>query len=100
MTRGTTPTHIFNIPIDGNTIKTVRITYKQQEVTRLEKTEADVEITTGAIKLRLSQEDTLAFVENIPVQVQVKVLIGDGTVLASHIKSLPVGKVLNEEVLE
>lgn len=99
MIRGTTPTHIFNLPMQTNSIKEVRVTYKQGDATLVEKTEADVTMTSTAIKLTLSQEDTLQFAANTPVQVQLKVLTTGEKVLASPVKIVPVSVILNEEVL-
>ena len=39
MIRGTTPTHIFKLPIDTSTIRQLRITYVQYGKTVLEVTE-------------------------------------------------------------
>lgn len=100
MIRGTTPTHTFNLPIDTKTIKTVRISYKQKDTVVFEKTEKDVTMLSTAIKLKLSQEDTLLLKQNTPVQIQLKVLTSDDVVMASPIKTIPVEVILNEEVLE
>lgn len=100
MIRGTTPTHTFNLPIATKTIKATRITYKQKDSIVLEKTEKDVIMQGTAIKVTLTQEETLAFGENTPVQLQVKVLTYDGAVLVSKIKMIPVTEILNEEVLK
>ena len=100
MIRGTTPTHIFNLPIATKTIKEVRVTYAQNGKTVVEKTETDVTMTSAAIRLKLSQEDTLKFAVTVPVQVQLKVLTTGDVVMASPIKMVPVSVILNEEVLE
>lgn len=100
MIRGTTPTHIFNLPMRTEPIKEVRITYKQGDSVQIDKTEADVTMTSSSIKLTLRQEDTLQFLANVPVQVQLKVLTVGGAVLASPVKMIPVNVILNEEVLE
>lgn len=100
MIRGTTPTHIFNLPIETKIIKKIRISYKQGDSVLVEKTESDVTILATSIKLKLSQEDTFRFTSNIPVQLQLKVLTSLEDVLASPIKTIPVSVILNEEVLE
>lgn len=99
MIRGTTPTHIFNLPIQTNSIKEVRVSYKQGDTILVEKTEHDVKMTSTAIKLTLSQEDTLKFAANIPVQVQLKVLTTGDVVLATPVRMVQVSVILNEEVL-
>lgn len=100
MIRGTTPTHIFNLPIDTSIIKEVRITYVQYSKIIVEKTERDVAISDQTIRFKLAQEETLRFAKSTPVRVQLKVLTTDNTVLASPIRDIPVDDILNEEVLE
>lgn len=99
MIRGTTPTHVFNIPIDTGTLKEVRITYKQLGRIVLEKTEADVTMEESTIQFTMTQLESLKFKPNNTVQVQIKVLTNTGTVLASPIREVSVDAILNEEVL-
>ncbi len=100
MIRGTTPTHTFEVPqIDTSYIKELRITYVQSCNTVLEKDESDVTMGDHLIKLTLTQEETLRFNDKLYVGVQLKVLMDDGSVLASQIMRFNVGKILNEEVL-
>lgn len=100
MIRGTTPTHIFNLPIETEKIKKVRVTYAQNDRILVVKTENDVALTPTAIRLTLKQEDTLRFAANMPVYIQLKVLTIGDLVLASPVKPIPVSVILNEEVLE
>lgn len=100
MTRGTTPTHIFTLPIFAANIVKLRITYTQGQTVILEKTESDVERSGKTIKYTLTQEETLRFNSKNGVNVQVRVLTSDNTALASPIKKLSVSEVLNEEVLQ
>lgn len=99
MIRGTTPTHIFSLPIDTSTIRELRITYAQFDRTVLEKTESDVEMDEKTITLTLTQEETLKFKHSYKVELQLKVLTDTGTVLATPIKSIDVSEILNTEVL-
>lgn len=100
MIRGTTPTHIFNLPFDTSSLKEVRITYEQDGAKVLEKTEADCTLEGSAITVQLTQEETLAFNENKNVSYQLKLLTTDNEVLATRIKQIRVDRVLCEEVLE
>lgn len=100
MIRGTTPTHIFRLPISTDTLKEIRITYEQYSKTVLEKTERDVNLNENEIRLKLTQQETLKFSPRITVKLQMKVLTTDNTVLASPVKELSVEEILNEEVLE
>lgn len=54
--RATTPTHIFNLPIDTSTISKLLISYKQGDNIVLEKTEADCTLTSSKVELTLTQE--------------------------------------------
>lgn len=99
MIRGTTPTHIFNLSIETDTIKAVRITYEQFSKVVLEKTESDVTMEGKAIKLKLTQEETLRFRNGYAVSFQMKILTNDGVVMACPVKTISVEEILNEEVL-
>ena len=100
MIRGSTPTHVFRLPISTELIKALRITYVQKQKTVLEKTEQDVTMDGTTISLRLTQEETLAFNAECRVKIQLKVLTVNEDVLASRITEVFVEQVLNEEVLE
>ena len=99
MTRGTTPTRIFTLPIFASNIDKLRITYSQDQDIILEKTEADIERSGKTIRYTLTQEETLKFRAKSSVNIQVRVLTTDNMALASPIKKLSVSEVLNEEVL-
>ena len=99
MIRGTTPTHVFKLPIDTSTICQLRITYCQFCKKVLEVTEDGVTLDGQEVRYHLSQEDTLRFKPQGQVEVQIKVLTEDGNVMASKVMALPVDKVLNAEVL-
>ena len=99
MTRGTTPTHIFTLPIFAANISKLRITYTQGQTVVLEKTEKDVERSGKTLRYTLTQEETLRFNAKSGVNVQIRVVTIDDMALASPIKKLAVSDVLNEEVL-
>lgn len=99
MIQGTTPTHIFRLPIDAAVIAEVRITYEQLGKTMIEKTEKDVQMTGYTITLGLSQEETLRLNHRALVRLQVKVLTTDGQVMASKIRNIQVDEILSTEVL-
>lgn len=99
MIRGTTPTHIFNLPFAASTITKLRVTYMQGGVKVLEKTEADCTFDGNALKIKLTQEESLKFKERDNVELQLKAKDANGDILSHTVKSLPVDRVLNEEVL-
>ena len=99
MIRGTKQTHIFKLPIDTGTISKIRITYVQSGKTVLEVTEDEVVMDDNEVRYRLSQEDTLKFKFPANVELQMKILMTDGSVMASPVIRLTVEKILNTEVL-
>lgn len=99
MIRGTTPTHTFRLSIETSTISQLRITYVQLGKTVLEKIEEDARLGEKSISVTLTQEESMGFRAGTDVEIQLKVLTTVGTVLASPVISLSVGKILNTEVL-
>ena len=100
MTRGTTPTHTFTFSVDLSDVKDFVITYVQQGKIVLEKKKSDCTISENKIAVTLTQEETLKFDHKTMVEMQAKVLMNGGTVLASNIFTAYVSRVLNEEVLK
>lgn len=100
MIRGSTPTHTFTLPIDAAQIDKLRITYAQNGKVLVTKTDADATMEGSVVQVKLTQEDTLAFKCNRDVEVQVEVLTPAGDKLPSNIIRVPVGRCLNDEVLE
>lgn len=99
MIKGTTPTHVFRLPIETSLLEKIRITYKQLGAIILEKTESSLVKTDYELRYQLTQEESLRFSTQGNVEIQVKVLTTSGTVLASQIQSVKVDKILNTEVL-
>lgn len=99
MIRGTTPTHIFEIPFDSKIIKELKISYAQHNIIIVEKNIEDCVLDGNSISVKLTQRDTLNFSHKRPVEIQIKVLTVSDTVMATTISEVPVGRVLNEEVL-
>lgn len=99
MIRGTTPTHIFNIPFDTSLVDEVKITYAQDDEIVLIKGTSDCVLDTNTIKVTLSQEDTFLFDHKKNVQVQVRLLTKSGEAFASIVENVGVSKCLDNEVL-
>lgn len=98
--RGTTPTHIFEIPFDSDIVKSMNITYCQHKEIILEKDLSDCILDGNSISVTLSQDDTLKFSHRRPVEIQIKILTNSGKVLATSVTDIKVGRVLSEEVLQ
>ena len=100
MFRGSTPTHTFVLPIDTALLSKVIIVYAQSDVEVFRKTEADCEIEGNTITTRLKQEETLLLDHKKRLQIQLKVLSQDNSVLLSEVMSKDVRKCLIDEVIE
>lgn len=100
MFKGTTPTHTFEVDIDTDVIKEVKIIYSQRDKEVLVKRTDECTIESGLISTRLSQEDTFLFESNTIVSIQVRVLTTGGDALLSDLIMTSVGKCLDDEVLE
>lgn len=74
--RGTTPYFTATIldDVDLSTIKTAWLTFKQNGTIVLDKVTEDLSINDKTISIRLSQEDTLAFVGGVSAYVQLRLL--------------------------
>lgn len=97
MYRLTTPLHIFHVPFETNNIEKLRISYKQDGKTVLEKTENDVTFGDKTISVTLSQSDTALF-KALLAKVQLRVKIGS-KVMASNYITINVNEVFSTEVL-
>lgn len=61
MIRATTPTHSFELPIDSSIIDKFRLTYVQDGVVVLRKTEKDMQVVGNAWRIMLTQAETKLF---------------------------------------
>lgn len=99
MYRGTTPTHQYRINIDPSVIKTIKITYVQNDAEILVKRTEDCTIVGNTVMVKLTQEETLMFNSDYFVKIQMRILTTDGSALASAPIITTVGICLDEEVL-
>lgn len=99
MIRGSTPTHIFNLPIDTALLSKIRIIYAQDDEILFTK-EKDVCACDGCrISVKLTQEETFMFDCKKSVQIQIRAATTAGDVVPSKIKLVSVEKCLDNEVL-
>ena len=101
MRQGTTPTHIFTLPIDMSKVSEVKVTYTQRNRIVLEKRTDQVVIDGADIRVKLSQEETFMFdaSPSASVQIQIRVLTTGGDALASDIMTVSALKCLDSEVM-
>lgn len=103
MYRATTPTHTFALPFDTSQCSIIQVTYRQcnKGFTKLYKDNIlpdGMTLDEDTIILKLTQEETLLFKADEPVNVQVRVMKGS-SVYASQIVSVYVNSSLNEDIL-
>ena len=99
MIRGTTPLHIFRLPFSTENIEKLRVIYSQNNKPVVRKELRDCTLEGNTIKLKLTQEDTLELDSKFPVEIQVRVLMTGGDVLASFPLETSLYRCLEDEVL-
>lgn len=99
MIRGTTTTHIFNIPLEASDIKDIKVTYSQGGTIILTKKKKDCKIADNTIAVPLSQEDTFKLDSSQHVKIQLRILTDKDRVMSSKVMTLSVGACLDSEVL-
>lgn len=99
MIQGTTPTHYFTLPFSADIVANARIVYAQNERVVLKKELPDCECDGNVISVKLSQEETLLFDCNKPVEIQMRVLTNADDSLVSNINVVTVARCLDREVL-
>lgn len=99
MIRGTTPMHVFTHSLDPSDFEKIRIIYSQDNTVLFVKTMEDCEVEGNTITVRLTQENTLAFDHNLPVDIQVRILTKDKVALASAVKTVRVSRCLENGVI-
>lgn len=99
MYRGTTPTNTFNVDIDLTDAEVIYITYQQRNSTVIERSTDEIDITSTALTVQLTQEETLRLAANISVAIQIRARFSDGTAVASNIIQTEVQTVLKSGVI-
>ena len=97
---GATATGSFKLPVDASIIQSLTIDYAQEGQFRFSKTEKDCSLNGTSGTVKLTQEDTLKFVDGRAAQVQIVLVTMGGEVIPSKPISFSVGTRLNREVLE
>ena len=103
MIRGTTPTLLFNLPFSASAIRSAEITIQYVDDLKkilVKKTLEDCELGETTIATRLTPEETLQFPAPAIVQVQLRVVLTDDTILATEPQAVTVKKLLAEDVIE
>jgi hypothetical protein len=98
MIRGTTPTIVYTLPIEGD-LQEIWFTIQQNRKNIIEKTIDDFQVSGNVAKLTLSQEETLAIKAGTPFKYQARFLTKSGKSFAHEIRQTNIGDLLREGVM-
>lgn len=98
MKQMTTPTNRFTLPFSASLVSKVRISYVQEDVVVLSKTEANCTKSGNEIRVTLTQQETGSFAPG-PLKVELRVMTSDGAVLGDYSFFSYVEESHNKEVL-
>lgn len=79
--RGTTPTHKFDLPYTPDLIEDLRVIYGQNKKSVFSKIKEDCVIKEGKLIVDLLQEETLLFMPNKTVSIEIKIKLITGKVV-------------------
>lgn len=99
--RGTTPTIVFNIPIDTQSITELNIAVAQFGKVIIQKGIDEVSLSSGKVEMTLTEEETLSLKsrDRAPLEIQMRIGVGDLR-FASQIFTVAVKRILNEGKLD
>ena len=102
MYRGTTPTLTFKTNFDLNTIINLTIVFKQGGEIKLKKYLEDCEVDTENrnISVILSETETIEFIPNKDLHIQMRIRFEDGTVISSKVTTIYIDDILEENILQ
>ena len=98
MNYGTNQPEKITLPISVDLIKTLEMTYKQDE-TVLRKHKEDVELSGNKVTIPFTQEETFMFEPDIPVRSQLRLVTTYNEVVKSRIYTQYIDPTLSREVL-
>lgn len=98
MIRGTTPTLMFTTPYTADQVTSGYITFTMRGDVVLDIPVSDdsVAISDNAISLTLTQQQTLSFQSKATSLVQLRLVLDDGSVVASNIIKITIGDILKD----
>lgn len=97
---GTTPVQSFTIPIDTGLVKNARVVYAQRDAVIVVREGDGLKMEGNEISFRLTQEETLRFQPDSPVNIQLRILTHDGNVPKIKPVTVSIEKCFDREVLE
>ena len=103
MIKGTTPTIKYNLPFESSLIKSAEIVVKYVDANKevlIVRNMEECKRGDKSIETKLTQEETLALPAPSTVEVQLRIVTTDDTILASVPEKVTVKRLLKEDVIE
>ena len=103
MIKGTTPTLHYDLPFETSSIKTAEIVVKYVDNNKevlIVKGNNDCTIGDKCIEAKLTQEETLQLPAPSTVEIQLRVVTTDNSILATEATKVTVKRLLKEDVIE
>lgn len=97
--KGCTCKNGFKFPYRKEDVSAMYVTYQQNRITKVEKDLSECTIEDGKVFVNLSQEQTLSFEELVPIKMQIRVRLKDGTATKSRIMETYTDDVLKGGVI-
>ena len=97
--KGCTCENSFLFPFNEKDVESICITYKENEVIRLQKHLEHCIFKNGRIYVALSQEDTLTFGDNAFIKIQIRAKLKDGAATKSNIMETYTDEIIYNEVI-
>lgn len=99
MYRGTTPTFLFKLPIETDTITALSVTFHQPGGETIEKGMDDVTMEEQRVLAALTEAETLSLRQHcFPLEIQLRIGVGEVR-MASQIFAVPVERILKDGAL-
>ena len=97
--RGTTPLCTIETEIDLTTCEVIYLTAKQGSNVVFEKEKDDLDVTSEAVSVELTQEETLGFDWRKELRIQIRARYPNGKAVKSNIMVGVAGEILKEGVI-
>ena len=99
MYKATTPTFILTIPYKADEINNFIISLVQQGLTVLTLVTEDCSLEDYKVSFTLTQEQSNIFVNRYPINLQMRIMLNSGKVVASAVEQVTVHRVLNDTIM-
>ena len=99
ISRGTTPTHVFTLPVKCSVLSKIRIIYSQGGKCICKKDIDAADCEENKVSCKLTQEDTLQLDCSKHCDIQLRALTQAGDAFACDVIKVSVGRCLDDEVL-